>query len=174
MASRAQYTLKIAGRLKEDIAPTALNKIKGDLKDIFKSVSSGAGTGAFSDELGDELGDEWPKGFVLKNYKVCQWELKLDKPHKPEHPDDKKKYKDFSEEVMVTFRAEVHHTRDGSLFMNRLYMLPEVNWFYHYRKYLWHKQLTEKLAKFNEEYKSHLIEKVWFRDWQWYCGNGGC
>jgi hypothetical protein len=168
MASRAQYMLKIGGRLKGDASAKTFKDIKERLDDIFAPIS--AGTGAFT----DEPGDGWPKGFILKNYSVCQWALSLDKPHKPEHPEDKKTYKTYSEEVMVTFRAEVHHNREGSLFLNRLYMLPDVNWFYHYRKYLWHEQLMEKLEELNDEFKNILIEKIWFRDWQWYCGNGGC
>jgi len=170
MSSRAQYVIKIGGRLKEKLGAAKLDKIKDDLDDIFKEVSSG--TGAFS----NEPGDGWPKGFILKNYSVCSWDLSLDEPYEPIHPDDKKnnKYKNYSEEVMVTFRAEIHHKREGSLFFNRLDMLPDVSWFYHYRKYLWHKQLTEKLAAFHGKYEDSVIEKVWFRDWQWYCGNGGC
>jgi len=168
MASRAQYTLKIGGRLKAEAGEKSFRNLKTKLDGIF--APAGAGTGAFD----NEPGDGWPKGFVLKNYSVCQWQLSLDKPYKPEHPEDKKKYAKYSEEVMVTFRAEVHHTRQGSLFLNRLYMLPDVNWFYHYRKYLWHKELMEKLEKLNNDFKDDLIEKIWFRDWQWYCGNGGC
>ena len=169
MASRAQYMLKIGGRLRGDKAGLkAFAPLKTRLTKIFAPI--GAGTGAF----GDKPGDGWPKGFILKNYSVCQWDLSLDRPHRPEHPKDKKAYRKYSEEVMVTFRAEVHHNRQGSLFLNRLYMLPDVNWFYHYRKYLWHTQLTEKLNQLNRDFQKDLIERIWFRDWQWYCGNGGC
>lgn len=168
MASRAQYTLKVGGRLKGNLGKTAFDKIEEKLDKIFKSAT--AGTAAFD----NEPGDGWPKGFILKNYSVCQWALSLDKPYEPKHPDDKEKYKNYSAEVMVTFRAEVHHNREGSLFLNRLDMLPDVKWFYHYRNYKWHTELMEKLDELNEEFKDVLTERIWFRDWQWYCGNGGC
>jgi hypothetical protein len=57
-------------------------------------------------------------------------------------------------------------------------MLPQVRWFYNYRRYRWHRELIERLDRINAnlmgEFRQALVERIWFRDWQWYCGNGGC
>ncbi|MGH8705229.1 MAG: hypothetical protein ACREUO_07420 [Burkholderiales bacterium] len=107
----------------------------------------------------------WPEGFVLKGYIPCQWEVWVDNPH----PD----------ETMISFRAEIHHTLPRSLYENRVVMLKEVNWFYHYREYRWWRELKDRLNKANEALRTNFKqpcppERIWFRDWQWYCGNGGC
>lgn len=179
MASRAQYVLRVAGRAKGDTPNAVLVKMEADLKKIFKEPAS-PGTASPSLDKKDEAG--WPSGFVLEGYNVCQWKLTVDEPYKPVHKDDaarkqadgKKEATAWPEDRMINFRAEIHHDRDGSLFLNRQVMVPQVNWFYHNRLFKWHADLFQKLKRFNADYAKHLLEPVWFREWQWYCGNGGC
>lgn len=179
MSSRAQYLLKIGGRLQarktKDLTDALVKDLKKDLAVVFKNP--GPGTGAFK----SKPGAGWPEGFVLAGYKVCQWDVSVDRPFEPSHPDDEKakegasKTKDpWPEDVMVTFRGEIHRSHEGSLFLNRHSMIPDVQWFYHYRYYLWHSQLKQELGTLNKKYAPDLIERIWFRDWQWYCGNSGC
>jgi hypothetical protein len=158
MASRAQYFLRIGGRL-------SVKQEKKDIEGMFAGIfgtrpKDGSGTGARE----NEPGDNWPIGFVLKDYSVCQWKLSIDHP--------------WPNETMIDFRAEVHHIRDGTLYSNKQKMIKEVEWFYHYRDYKWHDDLTKRLEAVNTQltskFKKDVIERFWFRDWQWYCGNGGC
>jgi hypothetical protein len=158
MASRAQYLLRIGGRLEGNANKQDVISLLGDIFDAPKSPMGKSGqTGS----------GNWPDGFVLQGYSVCQWTEAKDTVDNP-----------WDKETMISFRAEVHHTQLGTLYANRAGMLKEVNWFYHYRDYDWHKDLTKKLKDVNDKlkkkYGNGLIERVWFRDWQWYCGNGGC
>ena len=158
MASRGQYMLKIAGRLDGAFKEP---DVKEALGTIFSEPGKGEGV---PDKL--QTGG-WPLGFVLMGYTACQWDLKVDNPH----PD----------QTMITFRAEIHHTFPNSLYQNKDEMLRHVKWFYHYRDYRWWQELS---AKLDQEANPALLsrfkqtpclrERLWFRDWQWYCGNGGC
>lgn len=172
MASRGQYLLRIAGRTKPNQEAKALDGLKAELEAIF-GKPPGKGTGA----LTNTPGDEWPTGFVLTDYSVCQWHLSplyRDKPYEPKHPSDKAKYLKWPDESTIDFIAEVHHTLPGPLYFNRHTMLDEVRWFYHHREYRWHMDLVDRLERLNARYAAVLLERVWFRDWKWYCGNGGC
>lgn len=163
MPSRASYLLIIAGRLKGD--PSTNSRIVSQINAEFADPPrAGAGEPA---PPGAKLpyGAGWPEGFVLKDYKICVWSRDADA------------YGPKRDETLYTFRAEIHHSRPGSLYDNRIAMLPEVGWFYNYRDYRWHVDLIEKLRRVNEkiakENKEKLIAPIWFCAYQWYCGNGG-
>lgn len=158
MASRAQYVLKIAGRLDGAFAP---REVEDALEGLFDAPSAEEGLPDKMDTAG------WPNGFVLVGYRRCQWDLAIDHPH--------------ANQTMITFRAEIHHTLPNSLYQNRVEMLRHVHWFYHYRDYRWWTELSARLEnEANPALLSRfkqtpcLRERLWFRDWQWYCGNGGC
>ncbi|HEY8251430.1 MAG TPA: hypothetical protein VIG70_12565 [Burkholderiales bacterium] len=157
MASRGQYLLRIGGRLEGNLKEKDVLSVLGQ---VFRTPRGGEGVPGERDTGG------WPEGFVLMNYSPCQWDLKVDYPH----PD----------QTMISFRAEIHHTFPNSLYQNRAEMLRHVEWFYHYREYRWWKELTKHLEKdvnpaLRKKFKQDCMpERLWFRDWQWYCGNGGC
>lgn len=156
MASRGQYLLRIGGRLRGDVQERAVRRMLGGIFDEPKGPGRGV--------PGETNVGGWPAGFILRNYIPCQWQLSIDHPRR--------------NETMIGFRAEIHHTLPGSLFDNRQIMLPQVRWFYNYRRYRWYRELIERLnginANLTGEFRQALVERVWFRDWQWYCGNGGC
>ena len=157
MASRGQYLLKIGGRLDGNFEEADVLKALGGLFDAPKVAAAGV--------PGEKETGAWPAGFVLVDYEPCQWDVKVDHPH----PD----------QTMISFRAEIHHTFPNSLYQNRVEMLRHVEWFYHYREYKWWKQLSAELGKANTKLSAQFKqactpERLWFRDWQWYCGNGGC
>lgn len=168
MPSRANYVLLLAGRLKGDQVGS---KIMNEIQAAFPKPEPKeyAGAAATDEELkqaeknNDKLGAGWPGGFVLKDYKVCDWRAK------PE------RYGQY--ETLFAFRAEIHHTREKSLFDNRETMLRHVSWFYNYRLYTWHGDLVKTLQDLNTMIKKHkedlLIAPIWFSSYQWYCGNGG-
>lgn len=157
MASRGQYLLRIGGRLEGNFKESDVLEALGDIFDAPTKEPAGV--------PGKKDAGGWPEGFILVGYKACQWDLKVDNPH----PD----------QTMVSFRAEIHHTFPNSLYQNRVEMLKHVEWFYYYREYKWWKDLNKKLKDANgsvqKRFKQHCPpERIWFRDWQWYCGNGGC
>jgi len=176
MASRGQYLLKIGGRLRGNTEPRVLADLRARAASIFADPDT-RGTAAFD----NRPGDGWTRGFILVDFAVCQWTLSIDGPYEPNDPqdirqrdEDRRNGRAWPDEIMLTFQAEVHHTRDGSLFLNRRRMIPEVKWFYNYRRYRWHAELSQALNELNHTFQASLIERVWFRDWKWYCGNGGC
>lgn len=97
-------------------------------------------------------GQGWPDGFLLQGYETCVWE-----PGEEPAPD--------GQGTLLSFRAEAHRIRSGSLFANRATMVPEVQWFYHSLEYRWHMDLKAWLQQSGYAIKFHT--------WQWYCGDGG-
>lgn len=159
MPSRSSYLLIISGRLKGDPQKNEniIKKVKAKFPEPGRPY---VGRPAKAKDK-KPYGAGWPQGFVLADYGVCVWRPQAEAYGRGE--------------TQFTFRAEIHHSRPGTLFANRAQMLPEVRWFYNYRRYKWHYQLVETLREVNEEIvpKGLLIEPIWLRTYQWYCGNGG-
>jgi len=77
-------------------------------------------------------------------------------------------------QTIIHFRAEAHHILNGTLFGNKDRMIPDVRWFYEGPEYRWHSELRARLDEWNQKIgDANRIDQIWFRDWQWYCGNGG-
>jgi hypothetical protein len=173
MSSRAQYLLKIGGSLESKLTREEVEKqVTPALAGIFDKPDEKNATGV----AGNPNSGGWPLGFLLQDYCRCQWDFRVDQPYPQDRP----------QEFTLSFRAEIHHVRDGSLFDNREQMLTEVAWFYNYRKYDWWKDLNKKLVDANVNllmaFKQEKVKKeevgpftriIWFQDWQWYCGNSG-
>lgn len=169
MASRSQYVLRIGGTLEVPGKSTTTQvgkRVTSALGNLFSKPDSKEGTAAPGTK-----GGQWPTGFLLNDYCLCQWDFRVDQLYPEDRP----------REFTLSFRAEVHHVRNGSLFDNKAEMLKEVAWFYHYRDYGWWKDLLGKLeianAALQEEFEPQKIcpfdRIIWFQDWQWYCGNSG-
>jgi hypothetical protein len=148
MPSRGSYFLKIAGVLRD--APEANAPAISDFRKIFSDAPPPAGAG-----------DGWPAGFVLADYRACQWSPSVES------------FAPRQDETLLTFRAEVSILVPGQLYDNRESFLDHVRWFYHYREQPWHAELSKLLKDFNQRQQAKILDRVWFRDWQWYCGNGG-
>jgi len=152
MSARGSYLLRVGGRLKGDLKMNSA--ILGEIRKFFGVKPT---NGAAAPD--NKPGDPWPNGFVLKGYHVCAWDLKDEEE---------------AQQTVISFRTEAHHIQTGTLWDNRTKMIPEVQWFYHYPEYKWHMDLKAILQKWNQMIgQDKLIEQIWFRDWQWYCGNGG-
>jgi hypothetical protein len=152
MPSRASCLLRVGGRLRGDLKANS-----GIVSEMEKFFATKPVKGLASWE--DKPGAPWPDGVVLKEYYVCAWDLK--------------KEEELSQTV-IHFRAEVHQILNGSLYGNKDSMIPDVRWFYEGPEYRWHRELRAKLEEWNQTIAdANRIEQIWFRDWQWYCGNGG-
>lgn len=100
MPSRASYLLIIAGKLRGDLVESDIvSQIK---KEFAKPKGSGAGAPAAPGE-NKPYGVGWPNGFVLKNYDLCVWSAEAEL------------YGPDRDQTLFTFRAEIHHSRRGSL-----------------------------------------------------------
>jgi hypothetical protein len=152
MPSRGSYLLRVGGRLRGD---AKLNSaVLSEIREFFAAKPARAVA-----SWQDRPGAPWPDGLVLQNYHVCAWDVK----------DEEELSK-----TVVSFRAEMHHILPGTLYGNRASMLPDVQWFYHSPEFQWHRDLRARLESWNKSIgESNLVEQLWFRDWQWYCGNGG-
>jgi hypothetical protein len=83
------------------------------------------------------------------------------------------------QETRITFRVEVNSRLDGTIYDWRE-ALTETAFrkFSHYRDAVWHKDLKARLEELNQDIAKRygaekLIERIWFREWGFYCGNGG-
>lgn len=152
MPSRASYLLRVGGRLRGDLKTNS-----GIVSEIERFFAAKPVQGVASWQ--DKPGAPWPDGFLLKEYHVCAWDLK---------PEEE------MSQTVIHFRAEVHHIHKGTLYGNKDIMIPDVRWFYEGPEYLWHRELRARLEEWNKKIgDANRIEHMWFRDWQWYCGNGG-
>jgi hypothetical protein len=162
MPSRTSYLLRISGRVRGSIA----EDLKKKIDDLFRRPTSFLG-----EPLPGQppLGAGWPDGFVLKGYNLCEWTPS----YEPYHDMGAKEYE--KEQTLFNFRTEVHSSLPGTLHDNRDTILPHVEWFYSYRFYHWHRELKNGLHEVNElaEKAGVLVEPIWFREYQIYCGNGG-
>lgn len=177
MPTRTSYLLRLSGRLDGKwVESDPRNKDKripiGVMKEIIEQFGArpeskdAAGEPAAEnapppslDQKGHGVG--WPEGFVLKGYDVCEW------------CPDAEEYQ--GEQTLFNLRVEAHRSQPGTLYDNDKDILPKVRWFYTYRDYEWHRDLKRRLYKANDlaKAKGVLIEPIWFREYQIYCGNGG-
>lgn len=150
MPSRATYILKIHGRL--TVAPGSDPQTETDFKKDFEEL--------FPKPVAPAPDGNWPAGFLLEGYQICHWEPRVESACEGKY-------------TLLDFRAEINSFKTGQLFDNRNTLLEDVAWFYSYAIKKWHRDLRDQLVGFNDKWRSVILDEVWFRDWQWYCGNGG-
>jgi hypothetical protein len=171
MPSRTSYLLRISGRFRGKIGDIPQN-IRGDIDALFARPSDAAGLPEGDTPPAEGYGADWPRGFWLKNYNLCEWTPLADLY---ESQTDSGADPSEQAQVLVNFRTEVHRAQPGTLHDNHVEILPYVKWFYTYRHYKWHRDLKTKLHVINKRAKEAnlLVEPIWFREYQIYCGNGG-
>lgn len=156
MPARASYELKIEGILKGSLLENKDEIQK--FRDLMKKPTEDKG------KLGSLEG--WPNGFWLRDYRLCRWEA------------DGYRYDDTL--TILSLYAEVTVFASGPIYEDKVQMplLEDVEWFYKFKKQNWYKLeklgLEARLAKFNSDIDTKkLIENLRFREWKWYCGDGG-
>jgi hypothetical protein len=161
----AWYELRLTGTLG---GPASENQ---DLIEAFRTVFPSDPPATPGPEGWNELFG-WPTGFLLPGYKPTRWISAAD-----DVPSQvsKQAMGGFAVVTLLTFQVEMFATFPGTLFINKDHMLKEVAWFYNYCNLAWYTDLKRKVNQLNEllERSGRLIGRVDFRDWKWYCGNGG-
>jgi hypothetical protein len=147
MTSRATYVLRVHGRLRG--APGDNRDAEDEFRRLFERPDGPDPTRT----------GKWPDGLWLEGYEICHWRASVEPAAR-----------DYT---LLDFRAEVNSIRSGQLYDNRDAMLQDVSWFYQYAEQNWHMDLVQQLSEFNSRRNEIIVDELWFRDWQWYCGNGG-
>ncbi len=153
MPVRVTCTLGIGGRL---AGPPEDNEIiLAELREIFpKDPPITAGMG-------------WPDGLVNSDWQIGFWDCAAELGGK----------KDM--ETRIMFRVVLNSRLDGTIYDCRENLMEtHFRRFSHYRDALWHKHLKTRLEELNKDITKRfgsekLIEQIWFREWQFTCGNGG-
>ena len=126
---------------------------------------------------------DWPRGFVLDDPKAIAHTLK-DASHTPypiEGHWEVESWEPGAEPsgngayTKLTFKAEVEFKGNYGIHQHRESQKAAAAWFFDYLDQPWHKALTSRLEKFAEKHsrKHRIIEPVGFKEWEFYCGNGG-
>ena len=112
-------------------------------------------------------GAGWPNALVSPDWQIAFWDCAAEIGGK----------KDL--ETRITFRMELNSRLDGTIYDCRETLTDKYfRRFSEYRDELWHKHLKARLEALNADIAKRfgaekLIEKIWFREWQFWCGNGG-
>jgi hypothetical protein len=112
-------------------------------------------------------GGGWPGGLATHGWRIGVWDAAAEVGG------------ELDQETRFTFHVELSRRLDGTINDWRddlTYTL--FHGFAHYRDAVWHKDLKVQLEELNHEIVQRygaekLIEKIWFRQWEFYCGNGG-
>jgi hypothetical protein len=152
MPVRVRCSLGIGGRL---AAPPAEN---GPILQRLRRI--------LPDKAPRQDGSGWPAGLAPASWQITQWTSRAEVGGEDE------------QETRITFRVELSTLQEGTIYDARDALEEQFRAFVCYRDALWHKDLKTQLEELNEEIvKRHgyekLIEKIWFREWQFTCGNGG-
>lgn len=158
MPARATYELRIEGILGGDPNSNA-ELIAAFDKEIGQPP--GPARGGLDSKAG------WSDGFVLKDpqgkrdYRACSWD-----PYHNAYGNG---------QTLLGLRAEVCIFLEGGLDArdNQKRLLDDVRWFYEFKTKPWYLDLQARLERFNRQAAGALAEAVRFREWKWYCGNGG-
>jgi hypothetical protein len=153
MPVRATCRLGIGGRLAG--TPEANAAILKRVQTLLpKERPTGAGGG-------------WPGGLATHGWQISFWDAAAEVGG------------ELDQETRFTFCFELSLLLDGTIYDWRDDLTStRFHGFAHYRDAVWHKDLKVQLEELNHEIvhdygAEKLIEKIWFRQWEFYCGNGG-
>jgi hypothetical protein len=113
------------------------------------------------------VGGGWPGGLAAHGWRISSWNSAAEVGGEDE------------QETRLTFRCELSTLLDGTIYDCRAELTYTLfHGFAHYRDAVWHKDLKVRLEGLNHEIVQRygaekLIEKIWFRHWEFSCGNGG-
>ena len=153
MPVRVRCVLGIGGRLAgspEENRPI----LAGVQKVLPKDGPAGPGAG-------------WPAGLVRPGWGIGSWDSVAETGGETD------------QQTRISFRVELDCRLDGTIYDWREELTDtHFRRFSHYRDAVWHKDLKARLEELNQDIierygADKLIEKIWFRVWEFHCGNGG-
>jgi hypothetical protein len=109
----------------------------------------------------------WPGGLATHGWRITSWHSAAEVGGEGD------------QETRLTFRCELSILLNGTIYDARDELTYTLfHGFAHYRDAVWHKDLKVRLEELNHEIvqgygAEKLIEKIWFRHWEFSCGNGG-
>ncbi len=153
MPVRVKCTLRIGGRLAGP--PEENSIILAELRDLFPP------------DPPTRNGMGWPNALVSSDWQIGCWDCAAEVGGKT------------GMETRILFRVELDGRLDGTIYDCReILMETHFRRFSHYRDAQWHQHLKTRLEELNRDIAKRfgaekVIEKIWFREWQFTCGNGG-
>jgi hypothetical protein len=122
----------------------------------------------------------WPAGFLLSDpsktvkrltgakgmayaleghWSIEKWEMRVEPTASGAH-------------TKLTFHAEAEFEGNMGIHQHKDSQKAAAEWFFEYLNKPWYKSLTAKLEDFRARHKEE-VEPIRFREWEFYCGNGG-
>ena len=153
MSVRVRYTLGVGGRLAGP--PEENGSILAQVHQVLPALAPA------------RPGGGWPAGFLRPGWQLGFWDSAAEIGGAN------------NQETRIGFRAEVICRLDGTIYDAKQELVDTHFYeFCAYRDNVWHKDLKVRLEELNQDIaKQHgaekLIEKIWFRQWEFFCGNGG-
>jgi len=179
MAVTTYYTLNISGVLGQPYDPTST--VESEWRAVFGDAPSNDGKPRLSAAQAATAADlPWPEGFLRPNVDVAPrkltgannrdydlgggwdiegWEISVEPAANGSH-------------TKLTFMAEVEFKGNGGIDDHKESQKRDAEWFFEHAAKPWHQTLKARLVAFNNDHKE-MIEPAWFREFKFYCGNGG-
>ncbi len=178
MAVETYYTLTIGGTIS---IPFGTRSIEDEWRAVFGDKPSNVKQSPLSLAAAGGVDLDWPAGFLRPNvpapsrvlsrasiptydlggtWEVEEWEIGV-------QPGADGAY------TRLTFVAKVEFEGNGGIDDHKESQKLAAEWFFEHWSKLWHQTLRGRLANFNNNHKGDMIEPVRFREWEFYCGNGG-
>ena len=178
MAVTTYYTLQIGGTV--GIPFDNRSGIEGEWRGIF-GLEPSQKPRLPSVAAADTVDLDWPDGFLRPDvpapsrvlsggssqvydlggeWKIHAWEIGVEPGAAGAH-------------TKLTFEAEAEFEGKGGIDDHKESQKRDALWFFEHWSKLWHQTLRGRLATFNNNHKGEMIEPARFREWEFYCGNGG-
>src|SRR5262245_25376118 len=178
MAVTTYYTLTLGGTIREPYVDES--RIKAQWEALIGEApthESRLQAAADAKVLPDNL--PWPYGFLRANasagtkklkgssdqeydlggcWKIEAWEITVE-------PAGSGAF------TKVSFEGKAEFKGHGGIDDHKESQKLDAAWFFDHKDKSWHQTLKDKLTAFNE--KRDMVDRVWFREFEFYCGNGG-
>ena len=178
MAVTTYYTLSIGGTV--GVPFDTRSGIENEWRLVFGDPPSQKARLA-SAPAADTVDLDWPDGFLRPNvptpsrllstgssqtynlggeWKIYEWKIAVEPGAEGAH-------------TKLTFEAEAKFEGNGGIDEHKDSQKRDALWFFEHASKRWHLTLRDRLANFNNSHKGEMIEPARFREWEFYCGNGG-
>jgi hypothetical protein len=178
MAVETYYTLSIGGTVG---IPFGTGSIEDEWRALFGDPPSNDQKLALSLAEAGTFDLDWPAGFLRPNvpsrskvlpgasgqaydlggkWEIYEWKIEAQPAADGAH-------------TKLTFDAKAEFEGNGGIDDHKESQKGDAEWFFEHWSKRWHQTLRGRLANFNNNHKGEMIEPARFREWEFYCGNGG-